>query len=364
MATFLGYICVLGLFSLLVWGVTCFYVKIIQKKSLSNRHKKIGLISLSAVLIPVLIVLAVDKIQPSPTSGTSTAESESEYTNSDSNYKLHEVTNLKTSYDSQHEGDQVITGDTTAPDGSVILISSEDMKESNLARDSNVDLVKVKDGKFKAYVNIISLSHGKNMKKGQKVDINVVAAEKYDRSKDQSIYYMLGENQLESLQSTQITLSDEVVDYYNSLGDDEESSSSSEEAKPAPKPQDKKEESSNVESYSTDITYEQLARTPDDYKGKKVSMTGKVVQVMENSDITQLRVAINGNYDDIVLLEINKSDLDKSRILDDDLITFYGTSADVYTYKATLGQEITVPAIVANKIDNQGKAPDDYGFDY
>ena len=363
MATFLGYICAIGLFSLLVWGVTCFYVKIIQKKSLSNRHKKIGLISLSSVLIPVLIVLAVDKIQHSPTSGTSTAESESEYTNSDSNYKLHEVTNLKTSYDSKHEGDQVITGDTTAPDGSVVLISSEDMKESNSASDSKGDFVKVKDGHFKAFVGYVSFYNGEEMKKGQKADINVVAVEKYDRSSSQAIDYMLGENQLENLQSTQITLSDEFVEYHNSLNDDDESSST-EEAKPAPKPQDKKEESSNVESYSTDITYEQLARTPDDYKGKKVSMTGKVVQVMENSDITQLRVAINGNYDDIVLLEINKSDLDKSRILDDDLITFYGTSADVYTYKATLGQEITVPAILADKIDNQGKAPNDYGFDY
>ena len=362
MATFLGYICAIGLFSLLVWGVTCFYVKIIQKKSLSNRHKKIGLISLSSVLIPVLIVLAVDKIQPSPTSGTSTAESESEYTNSDSNYKLHEVTNLKTSYDSQHEGDQVITGDTTAPDGSVVLISSEDMKESNSASDSKGDFVKVKDGHFKAFVGYVSFYNGEEMKKGQKADINVVAVEKYDRSSSQAIDYMLGENQLENLQSAQITLSDEFVEYHNSLNDDE--SSSTKEAKPAPKPQDKKEESSNVDSYSTDITYEQLARTPDDYKGKKVSMTGKVVQVMENSDITQLRVAINGNYDDIVLLEINKSDLDKSRILDDDLITFYGTSADVYTYKATLGQEITVPAILADKIDNQGKAPNDYGFDY
>lgn len=116
------------------------------------------------------------------------------------------------------------------------------------------------------------------------------------------------------------------------------------------------------ESYRTDITYEKLARTPDDYIDTKVQMTGKVLQVQNDDDTTHLRVAINGDYDSIVLLEIDNSDLDKSRILEDDLITFYGTSSDLATYESTSGQKITIPAILADKIDNQGKASDDYGF--
>lgn len=367
----LSYLCVAGLLASLIWVVTWFYVKVIQKKSVSNRRKKLGLISLATFVIPILIVATLDKIQAGTPSETSASKAESEYKNKDSNYKLYPVTNIKTSYDKDMNGYQVVTGDTKAPDDSTILISTEKSKETNEAKDEHFELVKVKNGHFKAYLGVSYIFWTEKLKKEQKLTIYAIAVEKYDRSYDDSNSYMLGENQLTSLHPMPITLSEEVIDYCNSLIDDndKESESSSEESKSSStknesNPKENKESSSKVESYSTDITYEQLARTPDDYKGKKVSMTGKVVQVMENSDITQLRVAINGNYDDIVLLEINKSDLDKSRILDDDLITFYGTSADVYTYKATLGQEITVPAIVANKIDNQGKAPDDYGFDY
>jgi len=133
--------------------------------------------------------------------------------------------------------------------------------------------------------------------------------------------------------------------------DDEEESSES-----LSEPQ---EESFNAGSYRTDITYDSLARTPEDYVDKKLTMAGKVLQVMNNSDVTQLRVAINSNYDDVVLVEIDNSDLDKGRILENDLITFYGTSNDMYTYEGALGQEITIPSVLADKIVNQGKAADE-----
>lgn len=38
-----------------------------------------------------------------------------------------------------------------------------------------------------------------------------------------------------------------------------------------------------AQGYETGITYDQLARTPDDFKGKKVKFTGKVVQVIEGT---------------------------------------------------------------------------------
>ena len=109
-------------------------------------------------------------------------------------------------------------------------------------------------------------------------------------------------------------------------------------------------EKEEKEGYETGITFNQLARTPDDYIGKKVKFTGKVIQVLEGDNMVQLRIAINSDYDKVVLVEYSSS-IVKSRVLDDDIITIYGMSLGLYTYKSSLGTSITVPAISIDKID-------------
>lgn len=109
-------------------------------------------------------------------------------------------------------------------------------------------------------------------------------------------------------------------------------------------------EEKEKQGYNTGITYNQLSRTPDDYIGEKVKFTGKVVQVMEGSDETQLRVAINSNYDNIALVSY-KSSIVSFRVLEDDQITLYGVSMGLYTYESTMGGNITIPLIGVEKID-------------
>ena len=107
----------------------------------------------------------------------------------------------------------------------------------------------------------------------------------------------------------------------------------------------------DTSTYKSDISYEQIARTPDDYYFEKVKFSGKVVQVMEGEDTTnQLRVAINDNYDTIMLVEYEKDILD-SRVLEDDYINIYGFSMGVITYESTMGGNITIPAVAANMIE-------------
>lgn len=103
------------------------------------------------------------------------------------------------------------------------------------------------------------------------------------------------------------------------------------------------------EGYNTGITYAQLARDPDDYTGKLVKFKGKVIQVMEGNGVTQLRLAVNSDYDDIVYLEY-ESDLMSSRVLEDDIITIMGMSAGLLSYKSTLGGTITIPSILVDEI--------------
>jgi len=102
--------------------------------------------------------------------------------------------------------------------------------------------------------------------------------------------------------------------------------------------------------YDTGITYDQLARTPDDFIGQKVKFHGKVVQVIEGDDTTQIRIAVNDDYDTILFAEFDKSVV-TSRILEDDVITIMGLSAGLITYQSTMGGNISIPGVSIDKIE-------------
>ena len=105
-----------------------------------------------------------------------------------------------------------------------------------------------------------------------------------------------------------------------------------------------------AKGYETGITYDQLARTPDEYKGKKVKFTGRVVQLIENDSEINIRLAVDDNYDTIIFGGYDPS-IVSSRVLEEDVITIYGNSIGLYSYESTLGGKITVPGIWIEKID-------------
>lgn len=104
------------------------------------------------------------------------------------------------------------------------------------------------------------------------------------------------------------------------------------------------------ELWNPDITYDQLARTPDDYNGEDITFEGVVIQVMEGDGETQLRIAVGGDYDKIMLIGYNPAIL-SSRVLENDQIRFYGTSIGLITYQSTMGGNITIPAATVEHID-------------
>lgn len=109
-------------------------------------------------------------------------------------------------------------------------------------------------------------------------------------------------------------------------------------------------EAENAKGYETGITYDQLARTPDDFIGQKVKFSGKVLQVMEGDDETQIRLAVDSNYDTVLYCGYSPS-IVSSRILEDDIITVYGASLGLYSYTSALGGKITIPAVYVDKIE-------------
>lgn len=128
--------------------------------------------------------------------------------------------------------------------------------------------------------------------------------------------------------------------------DSEESDASVEETKP---------KEVNPADYNSGITYDNLARTPDDHIGDKIKLSGEIAQVIEGDDSSQYRMAVDQDYDKIVLIEVPK-ELLSSRILENDLITIYGESQGTVDYESTMGGTITVPAITVDKFEVTGKA--------
>lgn len=99
-----------------------------------------------------------------------------------------------------------------------------------------------------------------------------------------------------------------------------------------------------AKGYDTGIKYSQLARKPNDYIGKKVKFKGKVVQVIEGDGETQLRIAVDSDYDKIIYVYYDSS-IVSSRVLEDDKITIMGVSQGLISYESTMGGVITIPCI-------------------
>lgn len=119
-----------------------------------------------------------------------------------------------------------------------------------------------------------------------------------------------------------------------------------------------KEVKKDFKKSCTTITYKKLARNPDKYKGKHFKIKGQVIQVLDSDswfdNSTTLRINItaeknqfaDGGYlwSDTIVSAVNIPD-GADRILEDDIITLWGTCEGAYTYESILGQKITAPRV-------------------
>lgn len=103
------------------------------------------------------------------------------------------------------------------------------------------------------------------------------------------------------------------------------------------------------ENYATPA-FTDVARNPDSYKGQKIAFTGKVLQVLEGSTETDLRIATDGGYDDVVFVGFDPSILGGTHVLEDDNVTVYGTCIGQYSYSSTLGAKISLPGLYAEQV--------------
>ena len=104
-----------------------------------------------------------------------------------------------------------------------------------------------------------------------------------------------------------------------------------------------------AKAYDTGITYEQVARDPEGYTGDKLTFTGKVLQVQRSDYSTVIRLAVDSDYDQVVLCSYMDS-ATPTRVLENDIITVKAVVIGETSYTSVLGATITLPEIYADEV--------------
>ena len=152
-----------------------------------------------------------------------------------------------------------------------------------------------------------------------------------------------GESQINTSRSNE-TQNIKETEYDNDLSYKETSVKATE--APTENPIEKEIE---FRSSCEELEYDGLARNPDKVKDKKVTVTGEVIQVLEDkySDEVNLRVNITKTtygFTDTIFV-VGELDRSGDRILEGDIISIWGYCAGTYTYETVLGSSLTIPRI-------------------
>ena len=106
------------------------------------------------------------------------------------------------------------------------------------------------------------------------------------------------------------------------------------------------------------VDYATVAKTPDDYKNQKLYFVGSVLQVLEGSNETDVRLATDvSGYDDIVYVKIDNSVLGDNHLQEGQALGVYGTCTGQYHYTSALGVDVAIPGLVADQLDENVETP-------
>lgn len=142
---------------------------------------------------------------------------------------------------------------------------------------------------------------------------------------------------------------DELKPEYQSIYDKAVQSKSEYENKLAEEAAAEEEAKRQAEAqkYETGLTWEQIAR--EGKAGTLGKFEGKILQVVNNGSWVSYRVAINGDYDQVMYVEdtLNKA---TETLLEDDYVYFKGMSEGTTTYTTVMGAKVTIPAFMVDEI--------------
>ncbi len=294
----------LGFFGCLIWLVVSFFTKIPKKFPIISLIVSAIVLFISAPTFARLSEKTTSPVTSKSTLDSSSTKDESEVTKDDLEITADDENTYSgfIEFETDEDGIANIEG-KTAEDTEVELIPRGPYLENQTTEtDENGDFnfeVEVSDISMEEY----NLQASDNEKLGEKLEVHV------------------------------------LNNYYEDNIDTEE------------------DENENIDTadYNTDITYDDLARNPDDNEGENVTLSGTIIQVLEGTSSSQYRLAVDDDYNNIVLIDIPE-ELLESRVLEDDVLTIYGESEGTVDYESTMGGNITVPFVSVDKFETNGQA--------
>ncbi len=146
-----------------------------------------------------------------------------------------------------------------------------------------------------------------------------------------------------------VKLADELHERANGSAEDVEGQKHLATAKKAIKKAEDEKAAEEAKAYKTGITFDQLSRKPDEYKGKKVTFRGRVFQSFDQSGQTCIMMAVDGNYNRIMYITMPTANM-TSRVLENDYITVKGVANGIYTYESAGNGMQSVPWVKADDI--------------
>lgn len=118
----------------------------------------------------------------------------------------------------------------------------------------------------------------------------------------------------------------------------------------AKKEAEEKAKQEEAKGYETGITYDELARNPDKNKGKKVTFTGTVIQVIRGNGEDEYRVRVKDDYKKVIYVTYIPKE-GENKILENDKVIIRGVSIGEISYQSTMGGKISIPGIEAHSIE-------------
>ena len=106
-------------------------------------------------------------------------------------------------------------------------------------------------------------------------------------------------------------------------------------------------------AYHTDITYEQVAHAPADFAGEKMQFSGKVVKIVPTDGDDKVRLAVNDNPNNLLIVDVDQDLLSGSNLLEGQQVTFSGVIEGIETYQTDQGDKVTAPSMDAKIINYQ-----------
>lgn len=266
-----------------------------------------------------------------------------------SSQKVKDVYSVKVDNVKVSDGDWIISGTTKAPDDVEVLAvapksedSYEEMGKQNIAthvKDPD-SFGEVKDGKFE-----ISVSSSEAMgvdqynKVGSKSFIYIAGVVDFDKTTKDEVSTSLYNKISDKGTKQNITVTQNQVDYINSIDTeihDSESSSS---------------ETSSIEYESVDlVTFDRYFKK---YIDENVQIQGTVMKIEKDDDNYILTVS-DSEYNHQIAVGVSSDimgDLGDARLEEDDTITVKGTGSDTYSSTSISGSESDVPGVNADSIN-------------